>query len=148
MATEASSFAPCRSCVCAGLRAASRAVTQHFERHFRGSGLRGTQFSVLAMLAQTGPLPMSILARQLGLERTTLTRNLRPLLTRGFIKSTTGEDGKRADGRVRRVELTPAGRAAAKKALPRWQRAQDSVGPVLKRWGLDGLHGFMIGSVP
>src|SRR5215831_11249476 len=95
-------FAPCRECVCSALRRASRAVTRHYERAFRGTGLRATQFSILAMLSQTGPLPVSILAEKLGLERTTLARNLRPLEARNLLRSRQ----VRADQRVRRVELT------------------------------------------
>ena len=128
-------FFPCRACVCWALRRASRAISQHFEQSLRGTGLRITQFSLLAMLAQTGPLPVSILATKLGVERTTLTRNLRPLQARGLIRSISEE----ADQRVHRVELTPAGRAAARKALPAWKRAQSGAGPTLRRFKLDDL---------
>src|SRR5271154_4018440 len=100
-------FSACRGCVCSALRRASRVVTQHFERSFRGTGLRSTQFSLLAVLTQTGPLPMSALAAMLGLERTTLTRNLRPLQTKGLVRF----GSVASDQRVHRVELTSDGRA-------------------------------------
>ncbi len=58
-------------------------MTQHYERAFRGTGLRATQFTLLATLIQTGPIPLGRLAEMTGLERTTLTRNLRPLEKRG-----------------------------------------------------------------
>jgi len=121
-------FAPCQACACAALRRASRAVTRHYERAFRATGLRATQFSILATLSLTGPLPMTSLAEQLGLERTTLNRNLRPLEVRGYIRTRQNE----ADQRVRRVELTSSGREAAAAALPSWRRAQAGVAPVLK----------------
>ena len=78
-------FLACRHCPCDALRRASRAVTQHYERAFRGTGLRGTQFTLLAVLTQTGPVPVSSLASEAGLERTTLTRNLRLLQDKGFV---------------------------------------------------------------
>src|ERR1700722_12307018 len=106
-------FFACRGCACAALRRASRAVTQHYEQSFRGSGLRATQFTLLAVLTQTGPLPLSSLAAQAGLERTTLTRNLRLLETKGLVR-VVSIDG---DQRVRRVEMTRAGRVAAEKGL-------------------------------
>src|SRR5260370_2553582 len=87
MSSSSSSFEACRSCACSALRRASRAVTQHYERHFRGSGLRATQFTVLATLAQTGPLSISALSSELGLERTTLSRNLRLIENRGCISA-------------------------------------------------------------
>jgi DNA-binding MarR family transcriptional regulator len=128
-------FLACRGCVCAALRRASRAVTKHYERSFRGLGLRGTQFSLLAVLTQTGPLPVSSLANQVGLERTTLTRNLRALEARGLVRVRAIE----GDQRVRRVEMTQAGRSAAERGLPAWKKAQAGLGPVLKPFGLGHL---------
>ena len=127
-----SEFAVCRDCTCSALRRASRAVTQHFERSFRGTGLRATQFSLLSTLALTGPIPLSGLAAKIGAERTTLSRGLTLLSKRGLIRL----NSTNADQRVHRIELTPAGHAAARKALPAWRRAQDGVGPILKRLNL------------
>ena len=63
-----------------------------------------------------------------GLERTTLTRNLRPLEKRGLIRSESEDDG-----RVRRIAVTPDGERLAVELLPAWQRAQASVAAVLER---------------
>jgi DNA-binding MarR family transcriptional regulator len=106
-------------------------VTQHYEDHFRGSGLRATQFTILSTLAQTGPLPLSRLARFMGLERTTLTRNLSPLKQRNLVTLAGAPDA-----RVREVAITPAGEALARKLLPRWHKAQETVGEVLNELGL------------
>jgi DNA-binding MarR family transcriptional regulator len=128
-------FVACRGCVCAALRRASRAATQHYERSFRGSGLRGTQFSLLAVMTQTGPLPLSSLAKQTGLERTTLTRNLRLLESKGLVRVRATE----ADQRVRRVEMTPAGRRAAERGLPAWRSAQMGIAVILQPYNLGDL---------
>ena len=109
-------------------------MTQHYEASFRGTGLRATQFTVLAALAQTGPVPLSQLAGQLGLERTTLTRNLRPLEKKEFIETVSD-----ADGRVRRIKITKRGEATALAAFGAWKRAQGSVGKVLRRSGVRDL---------
>jgi DNA-binding MarR family transcriptional regulator len=130
-------FLACRGCVCAALRRASRAVTRHYERAFRGSGLRGTQFTLLVVLTQTGPLPVSGLARHTGLERTTLTRNLGLLESKGLVRVKSTE----ADQRIRRVEMTPAGRRAAEKGLAAWRRAQVGVGTILQNYKLGDLSG-------
>jgi DNA-binding MarR family transcriptional regulator len=124
-------FVPCRACACSALRRASRAVTLHYEAHFRGLDLHATQFTILATLIQTGPIALTRLADQLGVDRTTLTRNLRPLARKGFVT-----EAPQADRRVKQVMITQAGAAAARAALPAWQKAQDSVGPVLERVGL------------
>lgn len=110
-------------------------MTQHYEASFRGTGLRGTQFTVLSTLAQTGPMPISRLAAFLGMERTTLTRNLGPLEKRGFVTITSDEN----DARVRRATITPAGEAAAREGLASWRKAQASVPRLLKQLGLGDM---------
>src|SRR5256885_12163149 len=92
MGAPAGSFAACQTCACSALRRATRAVTQHYERHFRGSGLRATQFTILATLTQTGPLSISELSAKLGLERTTLSRNLRLIENKGWVSALAHDD--------------------------------------------------------
>src|SRR6516162_11914019 len=121
MGSEEVDFVACRQCVCAAARRASRELTRAFEKEMRGSGLRGTQFSLLAMLAQTGPMPTTRLADFLGLERTTLTRNLRPLVRDGLVRIAEGQDR-----RVRKAAITPVGEEAARRAFPFWRKAQDA----------------------
>ncbi|GBL44501.1 transcriptional regulator, MarR family [Sulfuriferula multivorans] len=110
-------------------------MTQHYEASFRGTGLRATQFTLLATLAQTGPLPLSALATMLGLERTTLTRNLGPLEKKGYVSSVADDDQ-----RVRRIAITKKGEAAALAALDAWKQAQSTVGEVLDRAGIQDLN--------
>ena len=131
MRASSLAFKACRSCAFSTLRRASRAVTQHYERHFRGSGLRATQFTVLATLAQTGPLSISELSGKLGLERTTLSRNLRLIEERGWVSAVAHDDQ-----RVRKMTLTPKGRKKAETALEVWRRADTSAEKVLRRFGL------------
>jgi DNA-binding MarR family transcriptional regulator len=131
MSAKTSPFLICRDCTCSALRRASRAVTQHFEAYFRGTGLRATQFTVLAALAQTGPLAISLLAAELGLERTSLTRNLRPLEKKGFVVTLADDDQ-----RIRLIKITKRGEPAALAALGAWKQAQSSVGEVLNRSGV------------
>jgi DNA-binding MarR family transcriptional regulator len=114
-------FVACRDCVCAAARRTSRALTRAFEKAMRGSGLRGAQFTLLATLVQTGPLPTTRLADFLGLERTTLTRNLGPLVRDGFVRIEEGEDR-----RVHKVAITMKGEQAARRAFPFWKKAQDA----------------------
>ena len=134
--SDSSPFEPCRDCTCSALRRASRAVTQHYEASFRGTGLRATQFTVLATLAQTGPMPLSALATMLGLERTTLTRNLGPLEKKGYVSTVADEDQ-----RVRRIAITKKGEAAALAALDAWKQAQATVGEVIRNAGVSKLFG-------
>jgi DNA-binding MarR family transcriptional regulator len=121
MRLEEIDFVACRQCVCTAARRRSRDLTRAFEKAMRGSGVRGTQFTLLATLIQTGPIPTTRLADLQGLERTTLTRNLARLVRDGFVRIDEGEDR-----RVRKVTITPAGEEAARKAFPFWKKAQDA----------------------
>lgn len=119
------------ACTCFALRKAARTVTQVFDGFMKPSRLMITQFSMLSALAQAGPLPMNELASMLATDRTTLTRNLRPLLRAGFVSVERG-----TDRRVRIVTLTTKGAAALSDALPMWRHAQNYIVGKLgrRRW--------------
>jgi DNA-binding MarR family transcriptional regulator len=112
-------FTAARQCVCTAARRHSRELTRRFEKAMRGSGVHVTQFTLLATLVQTGPIPTTRLADFQGLERTTLTRNLALLVRHGFVRIDEGDDR-----RVRKVAITPAGEQAARRAYPFWKKAQ------------------------
>ncbi len=118
-------------CACSNLRKAARAVTQLFDTHLAPSGLRSTQLGILATLHHLGPRNLSELADCLVMDRTTLTRNLRPLERRGFIELVPGDDR-----RTRRVALTPEGSKAMGEAYPLWCEAQREIAGRLgvERW--------------
>jgi DNA-binding MarR family transcriptional regulator len=120
--TPTREFQECLACTCFAARRTARAITQHYERHLKPTGLGVNQFTMLTVLTLMGPQPLSRVADQLGVERTTLTRNLRGLTTRGWVaESSTG------DRRVRRLTITKRGLAAARAALPHWREAQRSI---------------------
>ena len=65
-------------CNCLALRAAARHVTQFYDQVLAASGLRTTQFSILAKLKRKGPQTINALAGDLVMDRTTLGRNVLP----------------------------------------------------------------------
>jgi DNA-binding MarR family transcriptional regulator len=109
-------------CLCVNLRMASRVVTQLYDDVFAPTGLRSTQFPILLALALSGSSPLTRLAEMLAMDRTTLTRNLRPLEARGWVRAMVGDDH-----RTRVVALTEAGRAVLDDALPYWERGHERV---------------------
>jgi DNA-binding MarR family transcriptional regulator len=109
-------------CVCYNIRKTARLVTQLYDRMLEPSGLLGTQFVLLASIGRAGTANVTRLAQAMGMDRTTLTRNLRPLERQGFIEMDTG-----LDRRTHMVRLTGQGRQAIKAALPFWQQAQATV---------------------
>jgi DNA-binding MarR family transcriptional regulator len=124
----------CTACACFAVRRAARAITQHYERALRPSGLRASQFTLLTMLSVGGPLPLSRVADRLGMERTTLTRNLKPLIDAGLVGI-----GHGPDRRVRTIFITAKGHRAAVGALPASRRAQRDVARQLPTGVFDSL---------
>ncbi len=119
-------------CTSFNLRKAARAVTQFYDEALKASGLKSTQFSLLTMAAAAGGAPISRLADDMAMDRTTLTRNLRPLEEAGLIRIEAGDDR-----RVRKVVVTADGEHILSRAVPMWRRAQtrmiDRLGD--EQWG-------------
>jgi len=109
----------CATCACFNIRKASRTVTQYYDEIMSGAGLRGTQFSILVVVSILGELTISVLAGKLVMDRTTLTRNLKPLEKQGLIQIGPGQDR-----RTRAIQITESGQQILTVALPLWQEAQ------------------------
>lgn len=107
-------------CNCTTLRKASRRVSQMYDAKLAASGLRTTQFAILALLYELEVLSVNELAGRLDLDRTTTGKNLRPLEEAGLIKIAASPQ----DRRSREAALTAKGRGALKIAAPLWQEAQ------------------------
>ena len=119
------------NCVCFNLRWVTRAVTQFYDAEMRRHGIRPTQGTILASLMSKDSWNMAELSDWLGMERTTLVRNLRPLQRDGLVQINGG-------GRGRLVELaiTAKGRKQIEKLAPAWKSAQSAAVKTLgeKRW--------------
>lgn len=109
-------------CHCAVLRKASRHVSQAYDAAIAPTGLKTTQFSLLAAVHHNGeqPFTMSELAEVMVMDRSTLGHNLRPLERAGLITLEAGKE----DARSRQVRLTPQGLAKLKEGSALWQRMQ------------------------
>jgi DNA-binding MarR family transcriptional regulator len=110
------------ACVCNALRMASRVVTQLYDDVLRPSGLRVTQFSILATIAGRGEANLRQLEAALAIDQTTLTRSLNVLERERLI-----ERARHPDARVKAMRLTAKGRRTLGAARPLWRAAQDTV---------------------
>ena len=109
-------------CVCNTLRMVTRVVTQLYDDCLRPSGLRVTQFSILAAIARLGEASLKQLEDELAIDQTTLTRSLSLLERGGAI-----ERASHPDGRIKAMRLTARGRRALTEAWPMWAQAQGKV---------------------
>lgn len=107
------------ACACFNLAKASRSVTQLFNSTLQPSGLRSTQFVLLALIRIEEPASMNRLVQRMIVDRSTLTRNLRPLEAAGFVKVT-----QPAGQRTKSVQLTAKGRRKLTATVPLWEQAQ------------------------
>ena len=110
------------SCACHKVRMAARAVTRAYDDALRPVGLRATQLAVLVAVGNDGSMSITALAKLMGMDRTTLTRNVRPLEREGLIA--VGLEGWR---RSRTLEITKKGQSRLREALPHWERAQETL---------------------
>lgn len=121
----------CLDCACLSLRQASRMVTQLFDDALVPVGLLSGQLPVLVVLALYGPLTISRLASLLIIDRTTLTRNLKPLQKRGYVETVATNDKRK-----NLLDVTPKGRQVIADAYPLWKKAQGQIVQGLRpdRW--------------
>ena len=110
------------NCLCFNLRKAARALTQTYDAALKPAGITAPQFALLSTLVRQGPVSLSDLAAALGMDRTTLTRNLKPLQRDGLVASAEGDDR-----RVRLLTLTAAGQTRPSGAEPLWRSVQAKV---------------------
>jgi DNA-binding MarR family transcriptional regulator len=119
------------NCVCFNLRWVTRAVTQFYDAEMRRHGIRPTQGTILESLKAKESWTMAELSDWLGMERTTLVRNLWPLQRDGLVR--VGGGGR---GRLVELAITAKGRKQMEKLAPAWKSAQRAAVKTLgeKRW--------------
>jgi DNA-binding MarR family transcriptional regulator len=110
-----------RTCISLNLRRTARAVSNYYDDIFtEACGLRATQIPPLVVLYLAGPQSINEIAGKLEINRTTLSRNLRPLEEAGMLETAQGDDL-----RLRIVKLTDRGRELLLNVLPIWEKLQE-----------------------
>lgn len=118
-------------CACFNARKVARLLGQVYDRALEPSGLRNTQFTSLSIAEKHGPISITELSELMGIERTTLTRNVQVLERDGLVQLGAG-----VDGRSKTVAVTSKGRRRLAAALPLWESAQEQTLRLFgaKRW--------------
>jgi DNA-binding MarR family transcriptional regulator len=126
-------------CNCYAVRAAARHVSQFYDQVLAPTGLRTTQFSMLAKLKDKGPLSINALAADMVMDRTTLGRNILPLQRDGLVRIETDV----ADRRAKALRLTKAGEKRLRAAREKWAVAQDRFETLFGRRRAAELRGLL-----
>lgn len=107
-----------KACFALHARMTARLLTRTYDAALRPLALKVPQFGILGAIGHGAEISETALAEKLGLERTTLVRNLKVLAEKGWIEPVPG------GGRGLRHRLTPKGKATLDAAIPLWQTAQ------------------------
>jgi DNA-binding MarR family transcriptional regulator len=119
-------------CLCSQVRRIARRLSSLYDAALSPEELTITQYSLLANIARADQLSHAALAEKVGMERTTLTRNLRPLTRAKWVATAIGEDR-----RQHLLQLTAAGKRKLARTLPLWHEAQ---GQFISQMGSDPVR--------
>jgi len=111
-----------RNCLCANVRKTDRALSRNYDQALRSTGLTASQFAVLSFLSAVGPTRISDLARAMGMDQTTMTRNIGLLQEGGWVGRSTAKDR-----RTRVVSMTDHGRKTHSEATVLWTALQSEL---------------------
>ena len=114
---------------------ATRVVVRHYDRALAPAGLKTSAYSILARIEREGAQTIGSLAASLAMDRTTLSREIAPLVERGLVEVRPGE----RDRRQKVLALSRAGRALLKRARPLWSKAQADLADLFGRERTGGL---------
>jgi len=115
---------------------ATRVVVRHYDRALAPAGLKTSAYSILSRLDREGAQTMGSLAGGLAMDRTTLSREVAPLVERGLVEVRAGE----RDRRQKVLALSRSGRSLLKRARPMWTQAQADLANL---FGLERTDGLM-----
>jgi DNA-binding MarR family transcriptional regulator len=107
-------------CNCFAVRKAARQISRMYDAYLQPTGLRITQFVILAALKELRSAAVNELAERLDIERTAMGKMIGLLERDGFVRI----ERSPTDGRSRIVEPTPEGNELYERAAPLWREAQ------------------------
>ncbi len=126
-------------CNCMNVRRASRSITQFYDEVLKPSGLTVAQLSLLGHLVAMDEITITDLAKQMRIDRTTLNRNMKPLIEGELITVKTG-----TDSRTRQIQITELGKIAVNQARGLWKEAQASIKEYLGEEDLQKLTQLLV----
>jgi len=111
------------NCACGNLRKTTRIMSQFYDKNLQSTGLRGTQFILLADISVNENISVNELADMLLMDQTTVTRNIEILRKKGYINVRKGDD----DSRRKCISLSESGEEKLNESIPLWRNAQEQI---------------------
>ncbi len=112
-------------CLGARVRILNRRISRIYDEVIRSHGIKFSQMNILTLVTLYGSVPSAKIGRMLSLEKSTLSRNVGLMESKGWIRSSPG------DGNSRVLSVTRQGRDLLRKAAPDWSRAQEKAASML-----------------
>ena len=122
-------------CLAVRIRLLNRTVSNIYDDALRPLGVKVSQLNVLMVVAKLGPVSPGDVARRLNMEKSTVSRNVDRMRTRGWLKVSDGDSGRKQI-----LELGSAGRKLIEKSVPLWKKAQAQTEAVLGQQGARSIH--------
>lgn len=113
-------------CYCMSLRKVTRRITARYDAALAPHGITLAQHGMLRAVERNGRVSLTVLGGMLDLDRSTVGRNVRPLIKAGLLEAAESDDGRESA-----VMLTDRGQAVMDAAQPDWSAAQKQVEGVL-----------------
>lgn len=118
-------------CTCSKLRQLTRKMTNIYDRHLAADELTISQYSLLARIGKVGPIGVIPLAAKMGMDRSTMSRTLKPLIDAGWIQTVDLPLEMLTDKRSFGVGLSADGQRKWKASMPNWRKAQNEIDTIL-----------------
>jgi DNA-binding MarR family transcriptional regulator len=132
-----------RGCTNFKTRQLSRLLSRHYDAELAKAGIKTTQYSLLTHVLRLGPITPGDLAREMGLDASTLTRNMQPMVASGWVLQDPG-----SDARSRSISITADGRDKQGEAQQHWKVAQRSINAILGVARVNALHQLLDDCLP
>ncbi len=123
------------ACVLMRARLISRVLTAIYDEALRPLGIGSPQFSLLVIISEIEPATRAEIGRYHRQDRSTLTRNLRIILSEGWAEEVRAEGG----GRGWPIVVTKAGKDLLHKGAPGWRTAQAQAKALLGQGGVTAI---------
>lgn len=117
-------------CIARKIQKSNRIINNIFRNHLKHLDLSNSQVSILFVLSKKRTISQKDLSEFLALEKSTVNRNIKRLVTQGYLEIISHK----------KVSITDAGLAMVLKTIPFWEEAMSEIETILKKEGLDSLN--------